>query len=351
MTEQQRALPVRMIRPGNVRREDQAVATVDDPLLRVFYVRMLRIRAFELRVAELIAKGIVDGMQLSAGQEAIAVGACSALRDEDLIVSCDRPNGHALAKGVDSRRLFAEMLGRQGGLSRGKAGPGFTVDLSRGVLGSYLNGAGLSIAVGAAFTIRYRRADQVVLAFADDGAVRSGSLSEAVTVATLWKLPVIFLYENTLLTPEALQRHRAAEYLIDLAPGWGLPGAAFDGADPVAVFHAVTEAVGAARAGSGPAFLEARLDPPRGILPNDGTPDAEARQRDPIARLADRLMSMGVLTAEDQQLVEARARDETAADLDWADNQPPPPNSEIFRDVYFNPIDRHWPLLGRSPHA
>jgi pyruvate dehydrogenase E1 component alpha subunit len=340
MTDQPRDLPLRLLRSAAIRNEEQGVASVDDELLRFMYVRMIQIRAFEIRVAGLIADGALTNVHLSAGQEAIAVGACSALRDEDFITSTERPHGHLLAKGVPPRPLLAELLARAEGLAGGKGGPTFLSDADRGVLGTFSGGEGLPIAVGAAFTARYRKRDRIVLAFLNDAAVGSGAFAESANLAALWKLPIVFVYENTLTEPDAHRAWRAVDYLVDLAPGWGLAGVAVDGSDPVAVFRVVGEAVGLARAGDGPTFVEARLDPPRVLA------DGDDRRRDPIVRFAERLRAMGLLDADDEATVEARAREEAEADLAWARSQPTPDPTTILRDIYIQPIDRRWPLLG-----
>lgn len=346
MTDQRREIPVRLLRAAALRSEEQALTTVDDALLRVMYVRMIRIRAFELRVARLVEEGSLTGVLLSAGQEAVAVGACSALRDEDYLVSTDRPHGHLLAKGVSARALLAELLTKADGLAGGKGGPSFLVDATRGVIGSFAGGDGLPIAVGAALTARYRRRDLVVVAFVNDDAVGTGAFAEAANLAALRTLPVIFVYENRLTAPGAYRAARALDYLIDLAPGWGMSGVAVDGADPLAVFRAVGEAAALARAGNGPSFIEARLDPPRGLLEGMGAEDDEARRRDPIVRFAERLRTMGLLTAEDEALVEWRAREEAEADLVWARARSAPDPASLLHDVYQAPTDRAWPRVG-----
>jgi pyruvate dehydrogenase E1 component alpha subunit len=346
MVDQRRDIPVRLLRAAALRSEEQAPTSVDDALLRVLYVRMVRIRAFELRVAGLIAEGALPGLHLSAGQEAVAVGACSALRDEDYLISTDRPHGHLLAKGVAPRALLAELLTRADGLSGGKGGPTLLVDTAHGALGGFHGGDGLPIAVGAAFTVRYRQRDLVVLAFLNDDAIGSGAFAEAANLAALRKLPVVFVYENLLTEPGAYRAVRALDYPIDAAPGWGMAGVAIDGTDPVAVFRAVGEAVALARAGGGPSFIEARLEPPRGVLPTEGATDEDARRRDPLVRFAERLRTMRLLTAEDEALVERRAREEADADLAWARSRPAPDLAGIFADVYHTPIDRAWPWRG-----
>ncbi|MCS6801686.1 MAG: thiamine pyrophosphate-dependent enzyme [Chloroflexota bacterium] len=346
MLDQRREVPVRLLRAAALRSEEQALVRVDDALLRVMYVRMIRVRAFELRVARLLEEGVLKGVQLSAGQEAVAVGACSALRDEDYLVSTDRPHGHLLAKGVSPRALLAELLTKADGLASGKGGPTFLFDAERGVLGTFGGGDGLPIAVGAAFSARSRQRDLVVLAFLNDEAVGSGAFAEAANLAALRALPVVFVYENLLTEPDAYRAVRALDSLIALAPGWGMAGVAVDGADPLAVFRAVGEAAALARAGRGPSFIEARLDPPRAVLAGDGGADDVVRRRDPIVRFAERLRMMGLLTAEDEALVERRAREEADADLAWARSWPAPDPGTLLRDVYQAPIDRAWPRLG-----
>lgn len=333
MAEEQRSLSVRIQRPNAVRRDDIVTADVDDALLRVFYVRMARIRAFEMRVADLVAAGTVADARVNVGLEAVAIGACTAMRGEDFLVSTDRPHGHLLAKGVEPRFIFAELLALSGGLAAGKAGSRFLADPRVGVLGSFPNGEGLPIAVGAALSCRSRGTEQIVVAMVDESAVQTGALAESVALARRWRLPVVFIHER-IETATGL----IAQPVVDTAPGWGIPAAAVDGGDPVVVFRVVSEAVGRARAGDGPSLIEAPVRWPRGR-------ETGGTMMDPIGHLGERLRGFGLLTIDDEQIVEARAREEMDEAFAWAESSPVPDSAVAFREVYGRPIDPIYPLI------
>lgn len=280
---------------------------------------MLLIRHFETRVDQLFAAGELRGTShLSAGQEATAVGACAALRPDDYVTSNHRGHGHFLAKGANAHRLMAELFGKEPGYSQGRGGTQHVADLSIGFLG--MNGitAGmLPVAVGAAFSAQYRGSGQIALAFFGDGASNQGAFHEALNLAAIWKLPVVFLCENNgyaMSSPASSMV--SVRDIADRAAGYGIPGVVVDGNDVLAVRDAVAAATDRARAGEGPSLLEAKtyrqFGHSRGDLRIYRTRKEEAAwaAHDPITRYRDRLFAEGVLSPDDFAALEEAVRAE-----------------------------------------
>lgn len=216
------------------------------------------IRRFEQTAIELTATGeIVGGIHPYIGQEAVAAGCCAALRPADLITSTHRGHGHVLAKGADPARMLAELCGRSTGLNGGRGGSMHAADVSLGILGANgIVGAGGAIATGAAWAARRAGADRVALSFFGDGAMNQGVLLEAFNLASLHRLPVLFVCENNGYSVTLPVRAGTAGTITARAEAFGIPAAEVDGMDPEAVWAATREAAGQARAGGGPAFLE-----------------------------------------------------------------------------------------------
>ncbi|MFJ6141281.1 thiamine pyrophosphate-dependent dehydrogenase E1 component subunit alpha [Kitasatospora sp. NPDC092286] len=223
--------------------------------------RMLRlIRGFEELALTLVRSGVITGgIHPYIGQEAVAVGVCSALGDGDRLTSTHRGHGHVLARGADPRRLLAELAGRVDGLNQGRGGSMHAADLSLGILGANgIVGAGAPIAVGAAWAARQAGEDRVAVAFFGDGALNQGVLLESLNLAAMWRLPVVFVCENNGYATTLPAATAVAGSALGRAAAFGIPAAEVDGMDTEAVRSAAEEAVGRARAGGGPAFLECR---------------------------------------------------------------------------------------------
>lgn len=274
---------------------------------------MLLIRRFEEQVDKLFAAGELRGTShLSAGQEAVAVGACAALQPGDYVSSNHRGHGHFLAKGADPARLMAELFGKEPGYSQGRGGTQHMADLAIGFLG--MNGitAGmLPIATGAAFSARYRGSDQVALAFFGDGASNQGAFHEALNMAAIWKLPVIYLCENNCYAMSSPACGMiSVRDIADRAAGYGIPGMVVDGNDVLAIRETVAAAAGRARAGAGPTLIEAKtyrlFGHSRGDLCVYRTREEEAEwsARDPIIRFRDRLIAGSELSQTEYTLIE-----------------------------------------------
>ncbi len=297
------------------------------------YRRMRRIRRFEERAGQLYRDTEVPGfLHLSIGQEATAVGACWPLRATDAITSTHRGHGHCLAKGLPPAPMFAELMGRDAGTCHGRGGSMHIADPSLGVYGANgIVGAGLPIAGGVATAFRLLDRDGVVVAFFGDGAVAQGMFHEAVNLAAVWDLPVIFCCENNHYAEfsRAADQHRAG--LADRAVGYGIDYAHVDGNDVVAVADLMTKLVDERRRGGGPVLVEAETyrwhghyegDPERY---RDSAEVAEWRRRDPLVRTRDRLLASGVEAATiDAADAEVEAEIEAAVECARAAPEPAP---------------------------
>lgn len=230
-----------------------------EDLLLETYRRMVLIRAFEERTNELFLKGVMPGtIHLAVGQEAACVGTCMALRDDDVITLTHRGHGQALAKGVSSKALMAELFGRETGCCRGRGGSLHVGDYAVGALPAIaVVGASSPIATGLAFAFKRRGEPRVACNFFGDGAANKGDVHEAMNLAAIWSLPVVFLCENNLYAVSTHQTDSMLnEYVAERAVAYGMPGSTVDGNDPLAVYTAVHGAAEAARSGSGPALVE-----------------------------------------------------------------------------------------------
>jgi TPP-dependent pyruvate/acetoin dehydrogenase alpha subunit len=282
---------------------------------------MITIRTFEDKVQELFVQGLVPGTtHLCQGQEASCVGAVSALGPKDILSITYRGHGQAIARGVSLRAAFAEVMGRQTGLSLGMSGSMHFTDLARGVLPGFgIVGAGLPVAVGAAMAARYHGSDAVSAAFFGDGATNIGTFHEALNMAAVWRAPVVFVCENNLYGEFSPLHHTTPlADLADRATAFAMPGYVVDGMDVLAVHDAMTTAVQRARAGDGPTLLEVKTYRYRGHSRTDPAryrPPEELKawmMRDPIVRIEGQLQDEGLATAADV----ARLREEIQVNVD-----------------------------------
>jgi acetoin:2,6-dichlorophenolindophenol oxidoreductase subunit alpha len=216
------------------------------------------IRRFEQRAIEMVRSGVIaGGIHPYIGEEAIAAGVCAALRADDLITSTHRGHGHVLAKGADPARMLAELAGRETGLNSGRGGSMHAADVSAGIYGANaIVGASAAIAAGAAWSHRRAGHDRVAVTFFGEGAVNQGVLLEALNLASLRRLPVIFVCENNLFATSMRVQDSTAGTITGRAEAFGIPAETIDGMDPEAVLEAASGAVARARAGDGPTFLE-----------------------------------------------------------------------------------------------
>lgn len=315
-------------------------------------LEMLRIRRFEEKCAELYTVGKIRGfLHLYIGEEAVAVGAMQALAANDAIVSTYREHGHALMRGVPAGAIMAEMYGKANGCSRGRGGSMHLFDASRRFYGgNAIVGGGLPIAVGLALADKMLNRQRVTACFFGDGAVAEGAFHESLNLAALWKLPVLFLCENNLYAMgTALERHQSQIDISLKAAGYGIPAAACDGMDVLAVEAATQLAVDTVRSGSGPYLLEARTYRFRAHSMYDAElyrskeEIEQWKQRDPIRVYAARLRKSGMLNDESLAVLDARAGAEVTEAVAFAEAGPWEPIEDLTKDVH-TPVAQ--PIVG-----
>jgi 2-oxoisovalerate dehydrogenase E1 component len=306
--------------------------------------RMLRIRTFDERAADLLSKGMIPGVvHTSIGHEAAVVGGCMAVRDDDYMVGYHRSHSHPIGKGAKVAPLMAELFGRSTGICRGKGGSMHLADFSVGSLGeSGIVAAGMPIAVGAALGAKLSGADRVCLCFFGDGAANAGPFHEAINLASIWKTPVIFICENNeYAVTFSVRDAMMVENVADRAAAYGIPGVVVDGQDVLAVHSVVSEAVARARSGDGPTLIEAKTyryhEHSVMALKFSYRPDEEIerwRARDPVALFRRELLDRGVLDAEAADRLEAEIAEEIESAITFAQNSPLPNPEEALEDVW-----------------
>jgi pyruvate dehydrogenase E1 component alpha subunit len=316
-----------------------------DAVLLDIHQRMVRIRHFEEAAGKLMEDGRIPGaLHLYDGQEAVAAGVMAHLSNDDYITSTHRGHGHLIAKGGEFGRMFAELYGRSTGYCKGKGGSMHISNMELGMLGANGNvGGGPPIAVGAAFSIKFRGLTNVAISFFGDGASNEGSFHEAANMAALFKLPCIFVCENNgygEFTPQA--KHQAIVDVADRAPGYGMPGAIVDGMDAIAVFEAAGEAIARARAGAGPTLLECKTYRyfdhvgVRGMGLKYRTDEEVERwkARDAIAGLEARLAAQGILSEQAARAVHETVLAGVREGIQFAEDSPFPDPATLTDDVY-----------------
>ena len=307
------------------------------------YRKLLEIRIFEEKVFELYAQNLVPGtIHLYAGEEAVAVGVCSNLRKDDYITSTHRGHGHCIAKGAQPKRIMAEILGKKTGYCKGKGGSMHIADFSVGMLGATaVVGAGLPIAMGAGLSIKLSGTDNVVACFFGDGASNQGTFHEAINMAAIWNLPVIFVCENNVYAMGTRRsRVMLIENIADRAQAYGISGVVVDGNDVLAVYEAAQKAVERARRGEGPTLIECKTYRHKGhsrIDPAKYRPKEEVEEwlrKDPIKRFREKLMQTEVLTETEIQQVEKEVLAEIDEAAKFALQSPFPDPEDALKDVY-----------------
>lgn len=319
-------------------------AAESDRYLRM-YQQMMAIRIFEEQVNDLYTRALMPGLaHLYIGEEAIAVGICSALRPDDYITSTHRGHGHCLAKGASPDRMFAELLGKEAGYCRGKGGSMHIADPATGNLGANaIVGGSAGIATGAAFSAKRLGNGRVAVCFFGEGALGQGLLYETMNLAQLWKLPVIYVCENNTYNEYTHYSETTAGDVLARPKAFGIHAEKVDGQDVRAVYAAANSVVERARAGSGPAFLLCDTYRYRGHHVGDVSREYYrskqeeqkwVSERDPIKLLSDWLIANNLATAAQLQTINAEVKSTIDAAVQFALNAPYPDPSEVQQDVY-----------------
>ena len=322
--------------------EEDTVGTEEEKLLEMYRL-MVRIRTFEERVLKEVSAGVIPGAaHLYAGQEAVAVGACASLRTDDYITSTHRGHGHLIAKGAKTELMMAELFGKKTGYNKGKGGSMHITALDLGIIGASGIVAGMiGIAAGAALSAQMRGTDQVTICFMGDGATNSGRFHEAVNLASVWSLPVVFVIENNLYgETTSISAVCKLANLSDRAASYGIPGITIDGNDVLTVYGEVGKAVARARKGDGPSLVECKTYRNYGHFCGDPqtykTKDEieEWMKKDPIPRLRNTLIERAIFTAHDADMIEQGMREELDRAVKFAIESPYPAPEEALEDVY-----------------
>ncbi|MGX5851305.1 thiamine pyrophosphate-dependent dehydrogenase E1 component subunit alpha [Mesorhizobium sp. PL10] len=317
------------------------------------YRRMLRIRRFEEEAMRQYTRGKIPGyLHVSVGQEAAIVGACLALRDDDPMTGTHRSHGHPIGKGADLDALMAELMGKEGGICKGRGGSMHLADNSVGIISeSAIVGGGIPLATGCAFSAKARNVDQATLCFFGDGAVNQGTFHESLNMAAVWKLPVIYLCENNgfAMTTTLANSHGQPDIALRAA-GYGMPGVTVDGQDVNAVYEATAQAVERARAGEGPTLIVAntyRFDDHSYRLVVRDVPYRSAeeverykRERDPVTLYRQVLLQEGI-TEEQLGAIEDQVAQAVQRATQFALTSPLPGPETLADYMFTSPLVGH----------
>jgi len=311
-----------------------------------FLEKMLVLRRFEENVVKSFRQGLVPGYcHVYLGEEAIAVGACAALQEGDYITSTHRGHGHCIAKGADLKGVMAELYGKRTGCCGGKGGSMHVADFKRNIIGANgIVGGGFPIAVGCGLSSKMRGTDQVCVCFFGDGASNQGTFHESLNMASVWKLPVIFLCENNfygMATPQ--KNHQMIDKISERASSYGMPGVTVDGNDVEAVYKAMLKAVGRARDGDGPTLVECTTyrwtghtmvqdDLDSGCRPKK---ELEAwKKQCPIKRFGEKLVKAGAITKQEIKKIDDEVNERVEEAVIFAKESPMPDPKDALKDVF-----------------
>ncbi len=307
------------------------------------YEKMVTIRRFEEQSRREADAGKLRGMHSSIGQEAVPTGICAHLRDDDYVLGTHRSHHHCIAKGVDLNEMMAELLGKATGTNKGKGGTMHIADINKGMLGANgVVGSNIPVATGVALSAKVRGSDQVSVVFFGDGASSQGSLHESMNIASIWKLPVLFVCENNRYAESTPFEYAVAGGSIaNRAAGYDMPGVLVDGQSALDMFEVGKEAVARARAGDGPTLIEAQTyryqghfgaDDPLGYRTQEEEDYYEAR--DCINSLRAHISDGGYATEAELDALDEGAVAAVIAATEFADESPFPDPSELTTDVY-----------------
>ena len=305
--------------------------------------KMCEIRYFEEKAEDLYVRGLVHGtMHLSIGQEAGSVGSIAALRPDDLIIHHHRGHGHTIAKGADLTMMFAEFLGREAGYCRGRGGSMHIADIPGGNLGATgVVGAGIPTAVGIALALQMRRSEQVLLSYFGDGASNEGEFHESLNMASIWKLPVVFICDNNQYGMSmSVSRSMNIDDIATRAGSYGIPGYSVDGNDVLAVYQVASQAIDHARDGNGPTLINCKSYRWRGHSKSDrnlyrtAEEIQEWKQKCPINRFKDVLIDTGLMDQDEVDSVDQFAKEKINSAAEEAKTFPEPSPANMEEEVY-----------------
>ena len=317
---------------------------IDKAQVADFYRKMLLIRRFEEASGRLYMQGLIRGfLHLYIGEEAVAVGAISLLEPQDYVITHYRDHGHALARGMDPKACMAELCGRATGSSGGKGGSMHLFDANLHFMGGHaIVGGQMPIGVGMALGIKMKKQNGVVMVFFGDGAVNEGEFHESLNLASLWKLPVIFMLENNLygMGSHVDMTHAAGRDIYNSAEYYKIPATQIDGMDLIAVREATSFAIDRVRAGNGPVFLEAMTYRYRGHSMADPVNYREMdeveewRINDPIDRFKALALGEGLITTGELEEIDSQVADEIDEVVRFARESPFPELDDLYKNVY-----------------
>ncbi|MGB9725577.1 MAG: thiamine pyrophosphate-dependent dehydrogenase E1 component subunit alpha [Fervidicoccaceae archaeon] len=310
------------------------------------YEMMVKIRRSEEEASKHFAQGKIPGfVHLYIGEEAVAVGAMANLRDDDVITSTHRGHGHFIAKGGSLKEMWAELYGKRTGVCKGKGGSMHIADLRKGELGANgIVGGGIPHAVGAGLAFKLSKSDRVAVAFFGDGASNQQNFHEGLNLASIWRLPVVFICENNLYQISLpYSKQQAIRSVAERGSAYGVPGVEVDGQDVLAVYEVVKEAVERARKGEGPTLIEAKTYRYMGHF--EGDPQVYRKKeevewwrknKDPIELFKKKLLDMGI-SEEELRAIDAKVEEEVKDAVKFAEESPYPESKELYEDVFSTP--------------
>lgn len=309
------------------------------------YKTMEDIRNFEDNVKRFFSQGLIPGfVHLYAGEEAIATGICAHLTDDDYITSTHRGHGHCIAKGGDLNGMMAEIFGKATGLNKGKGGSMHIADVDKGILGANgMVGAGFGLATGAGMKIKYKKEDNVAVCFFGDGASNEGLFHECLNMASIWKLPIIFVCENNFFAESTPQWYASAsDTIAERAQAYDMPGVRVDGKDLMAVYEVSAEYIERARRGEGPALIECVTYRNYGHFEGDEQKyknkeeglEKNLADSDPLNVFREYAIEHGLLSEEELDEIRAQSEADIEVAVEFAKTSPEPSPEALYEDIF-----------------
>ncbi|MBC3795887.1 pyruvate dehydrogenase [Acetobacterium tundrae] len=322
--------------------EETMIELSEEILLRMYY-KMNQARFFEEKVEDLFEKGLIyETTYLSKGEEATGVVSCLALEKGDLTSLTHRGHSQAIGFGLDVNMMMAELLGKSTGYCKGKGGSLHIADVENGNIGANgIVGGGFTLSCGAALTQKYKKTGKVVLCFAGDGATNEGSFHEALNLASVWKLPIVFLIENNLYGMSMpVSKHMNIENISDRSASYNIPGLTIDGTDFLEIYDVMTKSLRYARAGRGPVLVEAKTYRYNGHSSSDAQVYRNKEEvqkwqkKDPLIRFVNYLHENRVFTDKQIQTIEDEAKTSIEHAVEFAMESPEPEITTVLEDIY-----------------